>query len=54
MKGEKSHHESKTTDAQALSAEFDAVNAATAGIDLIQKQYDDGAAALISASILYS
>jgi NodT family efflux transporter outer membrane factor (OMF) lipoprotein len=36
------------TDAQALSAEFDAVNAAKASIDLIQKQYDDGAADYVS------
>jgi NodT family efflux transporter outer membrane factor (OMF) lipoprotein len=30
-------------DAQALNAEFDAVNAAKASLDLIQRQYDDGA-----------
>jgi len=35
-------------DAQALKAEFDAVNAARASLDLIQKQYDDGAVNYVS------
>ncbi len=35
-------------DAQALKAEFDAVNAAKASLDLIQKQYDDGAVNYVS------
>jgi NodT family efflux transporter outer membrane factor (OMF) lipoprotein len=35
-------------DAQALKAEYDAVNAAKVGLDLIQKQYDDGAVNYVS------
>jgi outer membrane protein TolC len=35
-------------DAQWLKAEDDAVNTAKAGLDLLQKQYDDGAVAYIS------
>ena len=35
-------------DAQALKAEYDAVNAAKASLDLIQKQYDDGAVNYVS------
>jgi NodT family efflux transporter outer membrane factor (OMF) lipoprotein len=35
-------------DAQALKAEYDAVNAAAASLDLIQKQYDDGAVGYVS------
>jgi NodT family efflux transporter outer membrane factor (OMF) lipoprotein len=35
-------------DAQALSAEFDAVNAAKSSLDLIQRQYDAGAVGYVS------
>lgn len=35
-------------DAQALKAEYEAVNAATASLDLIQKQYDGGAVNYVS------
>jgi NodT family efflux transporter outer membrane factor (OMF) lipoprotein len=35
-------------DAQALKAEYDAVNAAKASLDLIQKQYDNGAVNYVS------
>jgi outer membrane protein TolC len=43
-------------DAQALKAESDALNAAKASLDFIQRQYDDGAAnyvALLSAQQTY-
>jgi NodT family efflux transporter outer membrane factor (OMF) lipoprotein len=36
------------SDVEALKAEYDAVNAAKASLDLIQKQYDDGAADYVS------
>jgi NodT family efflux transporter outer membrane factor (OMF) lipoprotein len=38
-------------DALALKAQYDAVAAAEAGVDLIQKQYDDGAANYVSLLI---
>jgi len=43
-------------DAQALKAEYDAVNAAKASLDLIQKQYDNGAvniASLLTAQQIF-
>jgi outer membrane protein TolC len=43
-------------DAQALNADYDALSAATAGLELIQKQYDVGAinyASLLTAHQTY-
>jgi NodT family efflux transporter outer membrane factor (OMF) lipoprotein len=36
------------SDARALKAEYDAVNAAQASLDLVRKQYDDGAVTYVS------